>query len=104
MIHEAQDLLQDVAQRYRSEQRSSLGSPHELPHVHFLYEGSEGEQIADSIRSFAHLEDFSPLLAVLDVPSQRAYCHPSDKLSTDVVERLIADFKADKLPFHKLKH
>ena len=64
----------------------------------------QGEEIAGLIHNFAQLEDFSPQLVVLDVPNERVYCHPSDKMSTDVVERLIADFKADKLRFRKLRH
>ena len=41
LIREAQILLQDVAQAYKTEQKSSIGSTHELPPVSFLYEGIE---------------------------------------------------------------
>ena len=49
----------------------------------------QGDEIAESLRSFGKLGDKSPMLVVLDIPSEKKYVHPSNDLTKEAVEEVV---------------
>ena len=64
---------------------------------------SSQNDIVDSIRDFANLEDRTPLLVLMDVPEQSIYVHPEGEITKDVVKTVVSDYKADKLTMKKIR-
>jgi len=84
---------------YFSEQYNIINSVYILlhPHLHCFICCFQSEDIADSIISFAHIEEKFPQLIILDIPGQKKYCHKIGPVTKEEVKRIAQDFRDGRL-------
>ncbi len=63
----------------------------------------QSDEIADSIASFAQLDDKRPLLVLLDIPEQKKYVHPAETITEETIKQLAADFKSGSVSMVPLR-
>lgn len=56
------------------------------------------------MRDFAHLEDRSPLLVILDSPEQQVYVSPATDMSCEVVTEFVDSYLAGRLVPTPFRH
>ncbi|KAK3084014.1 hypothetical protein FSP39_006734 [Pinctada imbricata] len=61
------------------------------------------DEIVDSVRKFAHLDNRCPLLVVLDCPESKVYISPETKITKEVVRDFVQGYSAGTLEFKSLK-
>ncbi|PVD31216.1 hypothetical protein C0Q70_06628 [Pomacea canaliculata] len=91
---EARAVLHDVAVREHQK-----GEDQELL---FFYAGDD--EFCDQVRDFAHLEDRSPLLVILDSPEQQVYVSPATDMSCEVVTEFVDSYLAGRLVPTPFRH
>lgn len=62
----------------------------------------QGEEIADSLRHIADLDDFSPQVAVLDIVEQQVHSLPEKEITPELLSQLVSDFKQGLLQFRPI--
>jgi len=70
----------------------------------FLVYAGQSEEIADTLRSFAQLDNRKPLVAILDPTEQKVYTLPESvtEVTRSTVDELIDEFKQAMLDFDPL--
>jgi len=67
--------------------------------------GLQSDEIADTLRSFAQLDNRKPLVAILDPTGQRVYTLPeitTGDITREDIEALISEFKEAAMSFDPL--
>jgi nucleoredoxin len=95
LIEQAKLMLTELYTSYTAEWNSTKDTLDEIPELRFYYEGIQSDEIADTLRSFAQLDNRKPLVAILDAADQRVYSlpeHITDVTRVDI-DSLITEFK-----------
>jgi len=97
-IDSASSLLSTVAAEYKTQMKSNQA----LPELCFLFEGPTSKNVAESVRSFAHLDSRGSHLAILNVPDEHLYVDITQSdITEESIRKLVEDFKNDRLVFQK---
>ncbi|XP_067650259.1 paxillin-like isoform X1 [Haliotis asinina] len=91
-IERAQEVLTDVATREHQK-----GEDQE---IFFFYGGDD--EFCDQVRDFAHLDDQSPLLVILDLPNQQVYVC-SEPITPESATLFVDNYLEDKLEPQSLR-
>ncbi|XP_071110864.1 nucleoredoxin-like [Haliotis cracherodii] len=91
-IERAQEVLSDVATR-----ENQKGEDQE---IFFFYGGDD--EFCDQVRDFAHLDDQSPLLVILDLPNQQVYVC-SEPITPESATVFVDNYLEDKLEARSLR-
>ncbi|XP_019615122.1 PREDICTED: nucleoredoxin-like [Branchiostoma belcheri] len=90
-MEDAKQALQPIADA----SHAKTAEKGEDPDLFFFYAGED--EIVDSLRDFASLEDRDPLLVILDIPDQKIYVCPEEEVTQEVAKDFVEKYQAGSL-------
>ncbi|XP_035690960.1 nucleoredoxin-like [Branchiostoma floridae] len=90
-LEDAKQALQQIA----DESYAKATEKGDDPEMYFFYAGED--DLVDSLRDFANLDDREPQLVVLDIPDQKIYVCPEEEITQEVAKAFIDQYLAGSL-------
>ena len=96
---EAADTLLPIATKYLEESKAESTESK----LAFFYSGPNSGDLGDSVRGFLQLPDKTPILFLTNIPEQGKFICEADKITSEVVQELVDNFKKESIKWQKLR-